>query len=344
MNNQSDSSTNDNEKKTRKRRSSTIVKDKKHIQRTVNTFMKKASYITMQDYGDKRYEFEYKDEYPPKMQEFLLYNVETYRMKINDTQLLLEKTTDLTEYRPYIEVLKIVINELQYIKIVDGHDATFNKFLKVYQDVEDDDAMVINKIILTIEDTMNKTISEKLAKMLHTAIKNKILFDNVDTTSFHKVDYLRNELLTQRSFYNKYSWVLDYEDDFYNFRQKLNSVKEQYGEHYPEYIDSKVIEWVEFEDVLIENNVIKDLKIIVSRIGKTLAYFYESDFLYTTNDGFQANIYSPKGRLRRHLMKVYLKNREPNMPDDKANRIITHFKKMLEVFSINSLANILMYD
>lgn len=290
-----------------KRYRSTTVKDKKNLQRTLNTFAEQYAYIAIEETNDHAYLFNFFDEFSNFLSPHIVFDKTISPLHLTETDKLLEANKQMFEHKIYQEHLARIIEEFIKRATINDKVIETNVFFQEEKD----------SIILLLRDRLEKRsgkkLSERFALKLYTTLKNKILFPvlysaNYSDSKTYKVQpysTIESIILEHYKYYKEYKWILESREDFSYYYWQIEEEP-----HNP-----TVLEWHEFMGFMAKNNIEKRLLDSAHFLGKHIEpfmYFPDPDIALPNElEKYQKQNHlfcfvSDKNRLHGLKLKQYL--------------------------------------
>jgi hypothetical protein len=267
-----------NEKEDKKLRySTTTVRDRKNLQRTMNTFYMKSNYINMKKTILGTYNFTYytSDKYMDYKN--LIYSTDTNLINLSDTDKLLEANATMFEHKKYQPYIENIINESKVM----------TKNLCTDELVETNNLLSREEKIITfhtrLEELSGRKLSERFVKKLYTTLRNKVLFPilyspEYKTSMNYEIPcetYLETMMKEYYREYNKHKYLLENEtkEEFTYWHSELLALEDGYEMNSAEIIG----EWNDYIHELVRNKTEEHLLKCIKFLGTLIQYFILED-------------------------------------------------------------------
>ena len=259
--------------KNTKRYKCTTVKDKKNLQRTLNTFAEQYAYIAIEETNDHAYLFNFFDEFSNFLSPHIVFDKTISSLHLTETSKLLEANKQMFEHKIYQEHLARIIEEFTiYGKAED-------KVIEINVLFQKEKESIILLLRDKLEKLSGKKLSERFALKLYTTLKNKILFPvlysaNYSDSKTYKVQpysTIESIILEHYKYYEEYKWILESREDFSYYYWQIEEEP-----HNP-----IILEWHEFMSFMIENKIEDRLLDCARFLGKYIEPFIQTFYPYT---------------------------------------------------------------
>lgn len=249
-----------------KRYTSTTVRDKKNLQRTLNTFSEQFKYIAMEILDEPAYQFYFFDNLAAFESEYIVFDKTLAGSDLTDTNKLLEANLGMFEHKLYQAPIEMAIRKLHGLGKLDDKVVTANAFFTKEKET------VLSFLHNEIEQTIEKTLSGRFVSKLYSTLRNRVLYPFLYSSDYlaskdYKIKLFDNSIETtirqHYNLYNEHKWILESKEDFQLYHWQMEE----------EPNNPIVQEWNQFMGFLFSNKIEKRLLENITFLGAFIDIF-----------------------------------------------------------------------